>query len=269
MAITTIDGLVAALASGQQMIWQKPSISTASGFWYSLWDQAGVPGAGSYAIGNTTNGVVPTDATAGATAITSFGGATGYLGMLDVIGAQIGQLRIHDRLWHAGTFSLGTLQTFTLSSQPSISGRVPNADYTCVEAWLEVVTANGATNTTIQITYTNQAGTTGRTASLEANINAAPIRRMLPFRLQAGDTGIQKVESVIVGGATGTGTVNVVLLRGLSSMKVLTAALGEPRQDAFKTGMPIVFDDSCISGMWFANASSSGVVFSELRIIDG
>lgn len=49
----------------------------------------------------------------------------------------------------------------------------------------------------IAVTYTNQDGVTGRTTGTIAATGVAPIvGRMLQLPLQAGDTGVQKIESV-------------------------------------------------------------------------
>ena len=53
---------------------------------------------------------------------------------------------------------------------------------------------------------------TTRTATLDSNLSSIPANRMLPFRL-ANSTGIQKVNSVTIGGATGTCTFNLIIQR--------------------------------------------------------
>src|SRR3990172_5898893 len=64
MTIATLDGLIA--ATKRRVVWQKTaSVTTVANIPYSNFDQAGNPGAGTLAVGNTANGIVPTDALAG------------------------------------------------------------------------------------------------------------------------------------------------------------------------------------------------------------
>jgi hypothetical protein len=64
MAITTLDGYIG--SSKQRLTWMKTGTRTLiAAMPYTVFDIAGSPGAGALAIGNTANGLVPTDATAG------------------------------------------------------------------------------------------------------------------------------------------------------------------------------------------------------------
>lgn len=160
MAITTMDGLVAALAAGQRFVLQKASITTVAAFYYTLWSAAGIPAAGSLSIGNTTSGVIPTDATAGAPVINAFTGSnTGYLLTFDASNVSPGVLSVYDRLWHAGSFVTTSLATITLSGQPTLQ-RVPNNVFSQLELWLEVNAAGGATATTVTVSYQDGNNTT-------------------------------------------------------------------------------------------------------------
>lgn len=267
MAITTMDGLVAALAAGQRIVLQKASITTVAAFYYTLWAAAGIPSAGSLSIGNTTTGVIPTDATVGAPVINAFSGSnTGYLLTFDASNAAAGVLSVYDRLWHAGSFVCTSLATITLSGQPTLT-RVPNSDYSQLELWLEVNAASGATATTVTVSYQDGNNTT-QTATLDSNLSSIPANRMLPFRL-ANNTGIQKVNSVTIGGATGTCTFNLIIQRNIVDHTSVSASVGRPKKGPFETGMPIVYADSCLACMFLATTTSSGVMFGEGVIGNG
>lgn len=267
MAISTADGLVAALAAAQRFVLQKASITSVANFYYSLWSTAGTPGAGTLAIGNTTSGVIPTDATAGAPVINAFTGAnTGYLLTFDASLAVAGVLSVYDRLWHAGSFSTAALATTTLSGQPTLS-RVPNSDYSQLELWLEVNAAGGATATTVTVSYQDGNNTT-QTATLDSNLSSIPTLRMLPFRL-ANSTGIQKVNSVTVGGATGTCTFNLVIQRNIVDHTTVSPNVGRPKKNPFDTGMPVLYADSCLAAMVLATATTTGTLFAEGAIGNG
>lgn len=270
MAITTMDGLAAAIASGQRLLLYKASITAVANFYYTLWTASGQPAAGG-AVSNTTSGVIPTDATAGAPVINAFTGAnTGYLLTFDASSSVAGVLSVYDRLWHAGPFVTTTLQTFTLTGQPALS-RVPNTDYSQLELWLEVTAVFAATATTVSISYqdgNNTTQTATHTADL-ASLTGVPVNRMIPMRL-ANSTGIQKVNSITIGGATNTtGQFNVIIQRNIVDHTVVSANIGRPKKGPFETGMPIVYTDSCLALMWNATTTSTGTLFAEGVIGNG
>lgn len=265
--ITTMDELAAALASGQRMILQKASITAVANYYYTLWAAAGNPGAGSLAVGNTTAGVIPTDATAGSPVVNAFTGSnTGYLLTFDASSSTAGVLSIYDRVYHAGTYTASALATTTLSGQPALT-RVPGNNYSQLELWLEVVAANGATSTTVTVSYQDGDNVT-QTATLDSNLSSIPANRMLPFRL-ANSKGIQKINSVTVGGATGTVTFNLVIQRNIIDHTVVSANIGRPKKGPFETGMPIIYADSCLAMMWLASTTSTGVMYAEGVIGNG
>lgn len=267
MSITTMDGLVAAITSGQRFVLQKASATTAAGFYYTLWSTGGTPPAGVITIGNIVAGIIPTDATLGAPVINAFTGAnTGYLASFDASAAQAGVVSLYDRIYHAGSFSTTTLHTDTLSGQPALS-RVPNSDYSQLELWLEMNAVMGATATTVTVSYQDGANAI-QTATLDTNLSSLPLLRMMPFRL-ANATGIQKINSVTIGGVLGTGTFNLVIQRNIVDHTVVSPNIGRPKKNPFDTGLPIVYTDSCLVLMFNATTTSSGVLFAEGLIVNG
>jgi hypothetical protein len=86
----------------------------------------------------------------------------------------------------------------------------------------------GTTATTFTVSYTNQAGVSGRT-STPTQIGAGGFREvmvLLPIPLQASDTGIRSIESVTLAGTTGSvGNFGVCLFKPLAmlSMELTTA----------------------------------------------
>jgi hypothetical protein len=271
MAILTTNDLAAAAASAQDIIIQKASITSVANQWSSCLAAAGTPGAGSLTVGNTTSGVVPTDGLAGAPLITdATSGKTLYITGFDAINSVISQVRIYDRIFHVGSIVATTLATTTLSSPPSYASRNPSTNGLGLELWLEVNVAISATATTVTVTYTNQSGTTGRTATLDTNISGLIAGSMRPFRLQAGDTGIASIQSITVGGTVGTaGSFNVLVTRTLATHTILAPSLAEPRQDPFKVGLPIVYSASCICVMVLPQSTATGVVSIDLDIGQG
>lgn len=271
MAITTADGYFGA---ARQIfdIQKTASFTTISANPFSLWDVAGSPGAGSLTIGNTTTGLVPDDTTLGAPLITNFGsGNTGYLQQAEFASSVAGRAFIYDRLWHAGSVSMLSLATTTFASQPAITQRLPNAgaDWGGLEILLEINAAVSATATTVAVTYTNEAGVTGRATGASASLSGFTNRRIVRMPLQAGDKGVRTIDSVIVGGVVATtGTFNVILARRLASFNTRIANASDIRGWDLLGG-PILFQDSCLWGVVQPDSTAAGVLDFGLTIING
>ena len=265
MAITTFDGF---LASAKQYVrmFKSASRTSIAAAWFSVFDLAGNPGAGTLAGSSTAAGVVPDDTTAGAPSITTFGGgATGYLAQVDFGSTVACRLKIFDMLFKAGAYAFNA--NTTLAAQPSYSGRVPGGtDFTDTQIWIEAVTAFTG-NLSVAVTYTNQAGTTARTTGTVALGTAPTVGRMIQLPLAAGDTGVQKIESVVATVST-VGTFNVLVLRPLWSGRCRLANDGDVH-DLAKTAMPQLFDTSCIIMAVNADSTATGIPEIELVIANG
>lgn len=263
MAISTFDGFIASAKQYLSMVKTASRPTVATG-WFSLFELAGNPGAGVLAGTSTVAGVVPTDATAGCPTIDAFGAsAVGYLAQVDFGSSVACRMKIFDLVFKAGAYAFNASQA--LSGQPSYAGRMPGGSYGDTQLWVEAVTAFTG-NPTFTITYTNQSGVTGRTATLVMS-SAPTLGRMLQIPLQAGDTGIQAVTKVVATVAT-VGTFNVLVLRPLWSGRCRTTNDGDVH-DLTKTGMPEVFADSALFLAVAADSTSSGIPEIELVIANG
>jgi hypothetical protein len=271
MAFTSFDSLQLALP-GQRLFFQKTgSVATTALLHTSMWGAAGNPVAGTLAIGNTTNGVIPTSATTGAVPfVNAPAGKKTYLARLNAFNVSqiFSSFLFYDRLWHAGSFSLVTLQTFTLSAQPALTR--PDANGEDVEIWLEINTAPGAVATTVEVTYTNSTGATGHTTGASIPLTSFLTGRAVQMPLQAGDTGVRKVESVIIGGTANTqGDVNVVLLRKITEVSPLPAQMFPTLLDALSLGLPEVQPNACIAVIVMPNSTVTGSPTFTASIVAG
>lgn len=279
MAISTIDGYIAAAKQRIPLV-KTASRTSVAIIPFSVFDLAGNPGAGTLAGTSTANGVVPTDVTAGCPLINGFGGNTGYLTKVEYSSSVISTMYLYDMLFKAGAYAF-TAGTTILTSQPSISGRCPDYDAGTPtvfgngnEIWIEVSTAFATGNSwQIQVTYTNSAGTTGRTSIISAaQANAAlTLGKMFQLALQAGDSGVQKIESVVItngGTAMTAGAVNVLIMRRLwvGRVPIANSAFVD---DFLKTGAPIVYETSAFVAMIQADSTATGLPNLTLEISNG
>src|SRR3990167_3159715 len=260
MAITNLAGYIAAFKQVVELF-STAAITGTAGSPFSAW-------TGTLAGTSTTAGVVPTTVDVGQELgrIDAFGaGRTGYLTKLMFNNAgSNGWSNLYDLVWKGGAYGFNA--NVTLSAQPSYASRVPGGtDFTNTEIWLECVTAFTG-NLTYNITYTNQDGVTGRTAGASGSGLAPTVRRMLRMSLQAGDTGVQKIESVVATVST-AGTFNVLVLRRLATLRVGTNGLAQ--MDLFKLGMPEVFADSALVFAIAPDSTSTSLADVFLTIANG
>lgn len=265
MAITTLDQYIAAPSQRVGVI-KTASVTSVALMNTQVLQAAGNPGAGVLAGTNTANGVVPTDTTTGFPGINAFVGSnTGYISNITFGSTVPCRITLFDCLFKAGAYAFNAATT--LASQPSYSSRViGGTDFTNTEIWIEAATAFTG-NQSIAITYTNQAGTTGRTTGTIATGVAPIVGRMLQLPLQAGDTGVQKIESVTSTVST-VGTFNVLVLRRLWSGRVMAANFGDVH-DFLKTGMPIIFDSSAIMPIVQPDSTATGIFEVVVEVING
>ncbi len=267
MAITTRDGHTAAVAAGQEVQWGKTASRTAvASTWFTVFDLAGNPGAGTLAGTSTTAGVVPTDATAGMPTINAFSGSnSGYINAVDFGSTVACRIRVYDLLWKGGAYAFNA--NVTLSSQPSYSSRVPGGtDFAGLQIWIEAVTAFTG-NQSIAVTYTNQAGTTGRSTGTIATGVAPIVGRMLQLPLQAGDTGVQKIESV-VSTVSSAGTFNVLVMKRLWSARIRVANDGDTHGPD-KTSLMDVYADSALYPIICPDSTATGIPELQIAVING
>lgn len=274
MAITTLDQLIAA-PSQRVSILKTASRTSVAAVSFSIFDLAGNPGAGVLAGTSTTSGVVPTSATAGCPIILSFaGGASGYINRVEFSNTVPCRIQIFDMLFKAGAYGFAA-GTTTLSAQPSYSGRVlGGTDFTNTEIWIEVSTAFvTGTAWQVQITYTNQSGVAGRSSIISAAQAAAGLTlgKMFQIALASGDTGVQKIESVIVtngGTAMTAGAFNVLVLRRLWQGRVRVANDGDTH-DMLKTGLPEIFATSALIAVVTADSTATGSPEVVAEVVSG
>lgn len=265
MAISTFDQFVGSAKQGLSFV-KTASRTAVAASWFSVFDLAGNPGAGTLAGTSTTTGVVPTDATAGCPLINAFGGGNvGYLAQVEFGSSVACRLKLFDLLWKGGAYAFNA--STSGNTPDSFSARVPGGtDFTDTQIWVEQVTAGtGVQN--VAVTYTNQAGTTGRSTGTVAAPAAMIQGRMFQLPLQAGDTGVQGVTGV-VGSVATVGTFNVLVVRPLWSGRVKIANDGDVH-DLTRTGMPVVYDTSALMLLVAPDATATGIPEIELVIANG
>lgn len=198
MALGSFNAYIEACKVAPAYPFSKDSPTTTSGAWYSHWLRSPFAGA------TPSTAVIPNASTLGALLHDpNFGDSyanTQYLAQLELHCSTnaFSSLMFIDRLAHQGGLS-GTVTTAQTTNLPT-SALTRNTGGVGNQIGIEVYTAVGATATTLTCSYTNQAGTAGRTTKAivfgGTGFNIAS--RFMTCPLQDGDTGVKSVESVTV-----------------------------------------------------------------------
>lgn len=243
MTISTLDGVIAGMQYPRDFA-KAVTGTMVAGRPHSLFYLAGIPGAA----------VAPTPGIGGAV-LTSYSGqvpftnpssGNSYLARFQGQATQAGTLLLCDRLWHNSgiTITSTSEQTFTSSAQIPTRDASGNDDGVGVYAGVEVSGATGAGTPTLTVKYTNQAGTADKTATnVVATVASSIAGTFYPIGLAAGDTGIQKAQSLTLSATWTSGTIHVVLYRIIARLE-LTAANVPNAIDALTSGFVRLYDNS-------------------------
>lgn len=249
MAITTLDGGVAGFRPPMKIA-KAVTATLVAGRPASLWSLGGSPGAG--AFDNTLNGVTLSSTSALVNGqIPHYDPVSGnaYLGRFQANATQAGTLLLLDRIWHNGGFTITSTAAQNITS-PTWPSRCPTSGTDDTPATtghaillaVEVSAATGAGTPTITISYTNQAGTAGRTATnIIATVATSAIGATYFIGLQAGDTGVRSVQSLTLSATWTSGTINLVAFRELAALE-LPGAFIPSAIDLVTGGMPRLYN---------------------------
>jgi hypothetical protein len=252
MAITTFDQYVGAYKQHIQLA-KTNTITTVAGRESSLLDRAGFPTAAALSPTQTTNGVVPTDATTGFPTIATFQGSNkGYLSRMEAYSNVACTLFLFDLLFWAGGTVIPTSGTTTvaLTSQPDFSGRLPfdgggvNPAWNETELWLHSNVAWSNHAHTASVDYTDQ-DNNGAANTGNVSTQNRPINSMMRMPWASGDYGTRKLEGYKLNGiASAAGQVTAMVLRRLWAGRLQANQYMVFGPDL--TGMPQMFDTSAL-----------------------
>lgn len=266
MAITTVDDIVAGLASAQSVDYLRIlTAAKAAGSFQSSWLATGNPGPGVAPPLNTAgSGYTCSSATAGALRYTN-GAVQNWLARLAASCTQPGTLILYDRLW-AFSFAAPTVAgTITVTTPGTLPARITDNGVD-VEAWLESYTAGGASTGTLTLNFTD-ANTGAAKTSVITPVSAPVIGQIQPFTVPAGVSGVRMVQSVANSATMTSGTYGVTLMKPVLRVPVLGAGLGEV-QDWAKTGLQKVPSDACLFWVYLAQNTTAATIIGSVDIID-
>ena len=289
MGFTSQDDLINQITTNGKsgnFFYNKTLLNTAvAGAWTDLGVSLGLPPASTYSSGVTDLSFFPTDDTwvegsvyhggdvstatkhfmqAGAT-VANATGSPWILMCVDQVGfVPVGNTTA------ANVTSIGT-KTVTMAPISNTAAKVDRyANGVGLRLYLSARTSLGANAPTMQVTYTNTAGTGGKvttagcvsTASAVAGqiINSgSAANKYNPFLpLAAGDVGVKDIENLIWGGtAHASGTVNIHLVKPLWTLPIPANAI-YTKADFLNAlpSLPRIPDGACLRFILYSQAAT-------------
>ena len=153
------------------------------------------------------------------------------------------------------TTTAQTLNTVTLPSRDA--NGATNGDGVMAGLLVTTATTNAGAFTNCTISYTNQAGTAGRTGTMGSFPATAVIGSVIPFELASGDTGIRSVESITLGTSMVAGAVSLILYRVIDVVAALNA---NNAQSSAMISMPYIrlWNGAALFPVTFSNGATTG-----------
>jgi hypothetical protein len=203
----------------------------------------------------TVPGEAPSRTTTGALKHTNAtSGKELWLVGIEAIGMATGSVIMYDRLSHSRGLvgNILTAQTVNSAALTRNTGGIGN------QIWLEIYTAVGASTGSVQVSYTNHEGTSGKITPVVVlgNTGNREEARIIRMPLADGDLGVQSVQSVTLISTTGTAgdfgvTIAYPLVRGF----IEGIACGCFRDLLSGTpSMVKIPDDACLALAWMASS---------------
>lgn len=230
---------------------------------------AGITATSFYVAGSPAAAAAPTGVGLAGAALTSYAGQIPvpsavagdniYLGGMQYSSGP-GGVAIIDRLWHnyiSSTLTTTTAQTVgspALPARDQAGGSTGNGVLVAIE--VATVTGNTGAITNTTLSYTNDQGVSGRTATLSSFPVTATAGTFIPFNLQAGDYGVRSIETVTLGTSYVSGAVCLVMYREMASVGL--AAQGSIYAGPVELGMPRIYDNSVLQLVHSTTSTSLG-----------
>ena len=258
MTMSTQDLVLA----GLQPPWMFAKVASATpaiGRPMSLWGVNGFPGIGAYSA--SLAGVALSSSSAmvtGQLPHTDPSSGNTNLARLSASASQIGVLMLCDRLWHNGGFTITSTGAQTISSVAfPARDNVGSVNGLGVQLGLEISATVGAATPTVAVSYTNSGGSAGRATTTIDTLASGSVGQSF-FRLapQAGDIGVQSVQTLTLSTSWLSGTMNLVAYRPLAALELPVANVPNAI-DYLTSGFPQLFNGAVPFFLFLPAAASS------------
>lgn len=271
MAIGSLDQLVNALIHYPRVYGKDSGSNEQAGTTHTPWYATGILGAGAAPSGGlnganfsgSVNGAIPVPA--------AVSGETSYLAKWSAVHTGgIGHIWLVDKLW--GNVPVVTTTGAQAITQPTLPARDESASTSGAGVFLALecssATGNGAPITNTTVSYTNSAGTAGRTATLASFPTTAVAGTWAALSLQAGDVGVRSVQSITLGTSYISGAIHLCAWRLVAELEVPAANTGYVKSFT-GLNLPVVWDNSVLQLVEFPTGTTAGAVSGSLWYAQG
>lgn len=253
--------------------WNKITGAAAytAGRWYDMSPLNGTPIANAW-TGTALAAQVPTDTTGfglyhGGNVSTDTKHVLNTAAVTAVATGVPGVLMLVDMCLYYPGIAMNSGSAQTLNNTNTLTRYTTGAG---LRAGLVIVTTAGATAHNVAISYTNQAGTAGRSLPVTVACTASAIAPHIthsgtaannygPFLpLASGDTGVRSVQSLTLSASSTAGTAALVLYKPLFTLPITTAGVAAERDLMNQLpSLPQVQDGACLTWLYFAGAATA------------
>lgn len=252
--------------------------SDAAAYWYGYWKDTGVLGAwapGTPGLaGRATDGTTSTDA--GCIYFPDAGaGKVRYLTEVSMDATIASAYSLWDVVWvNSGlVVTTTTGQTINSVAFPARDNNgSTNGEGYSIGIYAVAALGNAGVVSNSTVTYTNSEGTGSRTATLSAtvpqNFPATPvIGTVVWFDLQAGDTGVQSIQTVTLNTTLTSGTASVFVARKLVDIPV--SVVNMTFSKTINNGYGVVlYDNACILPFARTSATTATVINGSVTTVE-
>lgn len=273
MTISSVDTLIAAMIGQPQRFFHKAAtVNIVAARPVSLWPIAGIPGAGV----QDTNGLPGTawDCSSGLIAgqlpFYNPGSGNSYLSRFVGAVPNGGAMLLCDRLWSNSGITINSTSLQTVSSV-AFPARDNNAAVSGEGVFLgiEVSGQTGTGAPVITVKYTNSAGVSGQTGTnIPGTQSSTPIGHFFPISLQAGDIGVQSVQSIQLSATWTSGTINMVAYRVITTIEVGLGG-GSAAVDPVTGGLPQMWNGTVPFVIYYSSAVTPANSYGSLSVAQG
>lgn len=264
MPIQTVDDIAASLSLGLNYSYMKIlTAAKAAGSWQGAWLGTGFPGAGAAPPAYTAGSGYTCDRTTAGALGQSNGAVQNWLARCSAGSAQIGSIRIYDRLWNCSGMGFAAA-TYTVTTPGSLPARITDSGVG-VEAWVDQNVAAGAASGTLTLNYLNTAAAS-KSGVIAAVVSAPVIGQQQPFPLQVGDVGISQVTSVVNNATWTSGSWGITLRKLVCEIPVYVA--GVPNLLDWSQVLSKIPANACLEFVYQAVNTTATTIMGVITVID-
>jgi len=274
LTINSVDSLVANIIGIPTVIGKDAQTAKAAGISHTPWYGTGIIGAGAAPSGGLNGATISSTSGVLAGAVpmpVAAAGETTRLARLSLVHAgNVGAVWLVDKQW--GNVPVVTTTTAQSVTSPTWVARDASASTSGAGVFLALecssATGNAGAITNTTVSYTNSAGTAGRTATLASFPATAVQGTWVPLSLQAGDVGVRSVQSITLGTSYVSGQVHLVAFRFIADLALPLTNVANTAN--FTTlGLPTIWDNSALQLVYWPAGTALGAVAGSVTYAQG